>query len=859
VAEAVGFALECVGNLSDGAEVVAKFAEAENAAMDFFAALGGMVNSRLAMMPWDREYARSGGEERANVRKDDARPPWEKSGCVVVEDLNVLTELKMNCDNKRGDAAVAAAKYTLAMSAWVLGLGKFGEGIVGKGAAEGAEKGWKTIKEVYDGYQMITGEDRVGVLLKDLEKWWHDSTAYYANNNDILHHFIGITTGYQAESELKIQYLMRCKVLYILKRLINECGSPVKQVKSVFTENNFIRTGAEWVGAQGNFDEYVQRYRIKEYIRDYCMSERFWVRKDHACLDWVHLFLKELDEKHRNAILRTEDPGDEKNWFEVNFKRYWPIHFVITDDVIAFCRKFSTDWTGIAQDDVEDVFLQRGEARWEAIPGSPLTSLVVSRWVDFGNWEVVDSETPVRAVMVFRQSKGKNLNGIPVRFTVERTDGLNVPGPSYNAVSAPISEEDGKSLGIAGGRTAAVCDFTYSYRWKKSETQCEEAKVYHGLKPMLGSISWEDLGPTLGYKAYKRVSDAMGDAVRVPLGFPLMSMGVRYSLGDGIVKGWAVKRSRKKFYYPSTEILLACERRTGPMDAVFNERNRAKFRDTEFLQRQCAEAPPPETKKPVIEKVLLLVKKKGQDWAEVDPDAGFSTLDQVKILFIVEEWSDAPIVVQLLRVDGLNIDGPFYTTNRVVRLDNKFGGAMASKLKMKYGYVIEPTYYKLVWDNDEETGYFVDPSDGEFRSITDGGSTEGHVWCGIKPVCRQPGGELSHQTTEQHWTGYQFSFNYGLGTNRPGEANISWGESLLRLRPFGGSVPLAVDESWTAPVAYGLSAKQEETIGITRCRLSTMPAVVLIASKSGAAQSAFLKFLDSNSGMIDIAAHSRSA
>ena len=200
-----------------------------------------------------------------------------------------------------------------------------------------------------------------------------------------------------------------------------------------------------------------------------------------------------------------------------------------------FCERFSNDWSPLKSKDVERCYLQRGEAKWSPIPGTGDRALEITRWVDLQDGEMIDSG-PRQGGVDFH-GDGKDLQRVPVRFQVERTDGFNVPGPAYNTVARPCSKEDGEAIGVEKGRYVAILDFTYSYRKKQAKNFPEEtAKIYHGIKPMVESIAWADVVKTTELAKFS------ADWVYHKIRPQEMTMAVRYAVGDGNVAGYAGKR-----------------------------------------------------------------------------------------------------------------------------------------------------------------------------------------------------------------------------------------------------------------------------------------------------------------------------
>ena len=752
VGEIAGSIVDLLGNTVEAYEVMDAFVKADSARMDFMRNLTRMVDRRTQEMGWEIGYAKAGSAERKKMRDRGDAPPWERHGFFVRGDLTALEALKMKTDHAAGEAHLAAAKFTLKMSASAYGISGLGA-IVG----EKAEKAYEAVKKIASFVDSNLGSKDIDRWVKELETIWHDEMAYASNNNEILHRFIGMHPPYTERQTIAIQFLMRAKVLYGLKRLIAMCGPAVDKDRydSVIAMKAYMKDKNDWLIRAGNFHRNVDVLGIKEYIRDFCLADRFWVRKSHAHHDWIHHFVQvdHGDAEYRDEVLRMKDPGDDKEWFEVDFQRYWPIHFMDIENVHKFCERFSNDWSPLKSKDVERCYLQRGEAKWSPIPGTGDRALEITRWVDLQDGEMIDSETPVRAVLIFTGT-AKISKGVPVRFQVERTDGFNVPGPAYNTVARPCSKEDGEAIGVEKGRYVAILDFTYSYRKKQAKNFPEEtAKIYHGIKPMVESIAWADVVKTTELAKFS------ADWVYHKIRPQEMTMAVRYAVGDGNVAGYAEKKG--KVFSTTTEIRMvpdAIASHNVAEKEMFHERNDTKFGDRDFLERMCAEAPPPKMKLPEIEKAIVQYLR-GETWRNLAKDTVIRYTDALRVIVFVDDILDGvPLTVRFERTDQ-GVDGPFYTSTVIEPL-RKYG------FTGKLGYVICPYYHYATWNEDLKVGKLSFHNDG-------------NPIFAVKPVCKVNNSSEwinnSGSRYPTYWKGYTFKVQFNLGTNNPNPGILGWG------------------------------------------------------------------------------------
>jgi hypothetical protein len=748
--ELVGTVFSLIGNIIETYEMLAAFQASWSAWEHMGEELGRIARRINRVAAKDQPWALHGHGQ----------------GWFTYGDLVILENLKMAADNAAAEAQEAGWAWCFKMSAELLGFCKFGElfgetlkeikdagGTAGKmvKAGEKAKKYYGVARTFAEYADKLTHANVIDIYTTQIKEKWHDLNAWVANEVALMHHAIGMSAPYWDAQNIALQFYLRAKVLYGLKRLIDMCG-PLGNTERRLSKYNFIE---HWLTPGKTFEQAVDELRVQDYIRDLCLSERFWVRKDHLTVDWLHHWLQEKDQEHKNQVLTTTEPATNRgDWFTVEFQRYWPIHFM-EHDVKKFAERFSTDWSSVDDDDVETCFLQRGRAKWEPVPGSTTGAkmLKITEWVNLNDRDVIDSETPVRAVLVFK--KGAKVRvGCPVTFQVERTDLLNVPGPVYQTVVRPLVTpgaiegsgiEEDKSLEKYKDQLGAIVSFSYSYVWKKGKKE-EPAKIYHGLKPLIETPRWEDAAASLGFKYYYQWARNIQEWIKPQA----MDMAVKYTVGDGHATGYAVIKGR--FWDSATEVTVQPDLITGPPDPEFTERNRAKFTDLEFLRRQVPESSPPKPVYPKPERVVLqYTDDDGATWKEVNGRDGITVRNPVRIVFVFKEKVETiPVVARIERTDGSNVRGPYYTANVANRLD-KLGPQFAGK----WGVVITPEYYMFEWR----------VSGGSMKvEVLNGGE----MWRGIKPVTAAE--TYWQDLTADAWKDYTFTVYYGVGTNDPNQA-----------------------------------------------------------------------------------------
>jgi hypothetical protein len=712
--------------------------------------------------------------------------PWQAHGGGWFNrgDLMVLENLKMVADNAAADAQDAGWSWFMKVLPQALGFCEFGELFKDSKAFQKGQKIYSIAKIAGTKVDQLMHSNVIDIYEKQIATKWHDLNAWIANDNALMIHAAGMDQRHWSQQRIGLQFFVRAKVIYGLKRLIDLCG-PLGGTAGRTSKYNFIES---WTTPRKTFDEAVDTLNVEGYIRDLCLSDGFWVRKDHFLVDWLHHWHQEVDSRkpsksadHRNEIIRTTEPENQDAWFKAEFQRYWPIHHMDIETVRAFAARFSTNCSAVDDSDVETCFLEYGFATWHEAPGDlkgQTKYLKISHWSLLRDGSRIDSETPVRAVLVFKKNSRASL-GVPVTFQIERTDWLNVPGPVYRTVVRPLEtsaavtegkiEKDSSLTHKYKDHLGAIVSFSYSYIWKKDrESEDEPAKVYYGLKPMIESTEWRETLKEFGFKKLW----ALARNAKQWIHPSTMDFAVKYCVGDGEAEGYA--KTDGGFWNGTTEVTVQPELISGPPDPEFNARNRAKFADLEFLQRQLPNAPPPKPVYPNIEKVVLQYFREGS-WKPVT-GSGIDAEDPVRIVFVFKEKAlRVPVIAQIKRTDTtVNFLGPHYSANVVSQLDH-----LGNEFKGKWGIVITPEYYLMQWIKSES-------EEMEVRVLNDG-----KMFRGIKPITNERVCSIGSQATAELWQGFKFSIYYGVGTDDPHEANevVSIPGSLLN------DVPLAVGDS----------------------------------------------------------------
>ena len=620
--EMIGVAFELVDCILETAEMIAAFNE--------------------AWVAWARM-----GQELGKVSRDIREfgsqwegidTPWKHHGHGFFSrgDLALLENLKMTADNSASSAQDAGWKWFLKMAPQALGFCECGELFKEVKSLEKAQTAYGAAKKFATTVDKLTHANVVDIYETQIANKWHDLNASTANDSALMYHGIGMSTQYGNQQAIALQFYVRAKVLYGLKRLIDLCGPLGKEGdrQRRVSKYNFIQS---WTTPGKTFEQAVAELRVNEYITELCLARSFWVRKDHLLADWLHHWMQEKDPTHKDQILRTKEPTeDQDRWFKVDFQRYWPIHYRDIPTVEKFAAQFSTDFSSVDDSDVQTCFLQKGTSSWAVVPGTSDGSkmLRIAKWELLLDKDVIDSETPVRAILVFKKDAPVRA-GLPVTFQLERTDLLNVPGPVYQTIARPLATpgavetghlEKDPELGKYKDQMGAIVSFSYSYAWKRNGNELP-AKIYYGLKPMIEDPSWKDAISTLGFKyVYQWARNA--HEWLVPCN---MTFAVKYNAGDGHVDGYA--HTRNGFWNSTVEVTVQPDHISGPQDPEFNQRNHAKFTDLDFLRRQLPESPPPKPKYPGLENVLVQYLD-GEKWLPVNGDQGVAFRTPVRIIFV---------------------------------------------------------------------------------------------------------------------------------------------------------------------------------------------------------------------------------
>ncbi|HKE23594.1 MAG TPA: hypothetical protein VKB88_14605 [Bryobacteraceae bacterium] len=791
--EAVGQGLEMLDNLIETYEMVAAFDRSWGA--------------------WAKMQAMLTKVSVTLNKGSDPHQPWNVhgNGCFMRGDLAMLENLKMAADNSAADAQAAGWAWFMKMAPQVIGGLGVGEAFADFKAGKKTISAYKGGSWIWKKADNLTHADIMHSYQKQVATRFHDLNAWIANENALMHHAIGMSVQFYEVQAIALQFYVRAKVLYGLKRLIELCG-PVRSQTRRVSKYNFIQN---WSAMNTTFDQMVDQFGIKQYIDELCLAPAFWIRRDHLLADWLHHWMQEQSSGHRDQVIRTSEPPDPEHWFRVEFQRYWPIHYSDIADAHKFAQKFSTNWTSVDDNDVDCCFLERGNCTWKTVGGGTLPT--IWSWDLLRDEDVIDSETPVRAVLVFKKD-APVCAGIPVTFQLERTDWLNVPGPVYQTVVRPLDPTAGpdtekdKTLLHYKDRYGAVVNFSYSYEWKKKGGETVPARVYYGLKPMLETPEWKEmLSPT----GFAKLIWALNRAERQRLFVSSMDMAVKYSVCDGQVQGYA--KAGNTFWDSTTEVTVQARHKWAPPDPEFDERNLAKFTDVEFLRRLCPTAAPPPAPKPRVERVDVEFCVKDDEWKPVTAD-GISVEQPIRVIFVLKKQEPSfPVVVNIKRSDGIvsrNVRGPFYSRNVVQKLDN-----LGPRYKGKWGVVVTPWYYLMAWEIIRYGTASVELLNG------------GKIYRGVKPitgddVCCWSGKPATADT----WANYKFSVYYGVGSNDPADATevADVAGSLLN------DVPLTVTDSITGgfPLLgeglYGISARQEGNYDGKTISICTLPLLAMV-------------------------------
>ncbi len=371
-------------------------------------------------------------------------------------ELKQMEILKQASDQAGGDALMAGVEFTWAVSSlligfafpggWLASLGKNAEN-VGK-AVEVVKTGLETLDESeVDQYWSST--------MREIKEFMHFTFCKVSNWHELKHRLIGRDVAHEWYHTRYADFLLRSKVLYGLLELIDECGSPEEP------EDNFEKNVTAKVKDGG--------YDIKGYI-DNLILRPFWVKNEYLLENWVTYYHLEEDQENRDQVISLKKPDDLSNWWEVNFHRYFPIHHSEHDDIVELAKWLSVDYGGVDEDQIEAVFWQFATAGFYRTKKHGVDITDVSDWSDFGNDDEIDTETPVRVVVIFKD----NIRlGVPVSFQVVRTDYGDVKGPGYSTTTRKIRKDDYIPRKYRKFNICAIAELNYA----------RKGKVYHGIRP----------------------------------------------------------------------------------------------------------------------------------------------------------------------------------------------------------------------------------------------------------------------------------------------------------------------------------------------------------------------------------------
>jgi hypothetical protein len=590
-------------------------------------------------------------------------------------DLSMLEGLCQEADNRAGEAQVEGAGFTSTAVAAGMGL-FFPEGflecVLGKSFAKAVDVLGlvKTGLVAFDGFLF---QNEITNRCRDITEWWHDTGAAAHNNSWIFYLLVGRSTSNWNQAEYGLALLYRAKVLYGLMDLINQCG-PALELQ---------------------FENNVKELRIQEYIDKFVLGPGFWVRNDHLNFDWVQHFHLEKEKEIRDQVVRFEAPQEDGSkrggwnrwgplgWTKVDFQQWFPIHFMDHRDAAAFAKDFSTKFRGISRSDVATTFWQTADSvettQAEGAEGETQVNLNVTSWRTLKENDVVDSEMPVRAVLVLKSAFSVG-TGAPATFQPVRVDWLNVDGPVYPAVIRrlgrkdllPPSVTDAKTGRLVEGldrRLGAIVVFDYYYTWKNKAP----SKLFWGLKPLTGTC--HDTWPQK------------------------MSMSAKWTIGHNEAHDWLA--NGQEIYLVPFNSPRSGGNHVGLYEKDFDVRNWDKFRDRDFLKRSTrSEDFTADVDKSAV--TVTIQAKNSDGWCSLyDSSSTVISYGQpVRVVLCVTKkphyGTGIPAAVRLLRTDQslfFNVMGPIYRSEKMYDLDPVgFPG--------KWGTVIDIDWFLLLHGDD---------------------------------------------------------------------------------------------------------------------------------------------------------------
>jgi len=172
-------------------------------------------------------------------RAREPEKPWNAhvNGCFLRGDLAMLENLKMVADNSAADAQDAGWAWFMKIAPQVLGGLGLGE------AFKEYTTGTRMMSAYKDGSwkKADMSHSRVMECYKEqVATWFHDLNAWIANDNALFQHAVGMSSQYYKFQAIALQFYVRAKVLYGLKRLVDLCGTVTSQIRRV-SKYNFIQ------------------------------------------------------------------------------------------------------------------------------------------------------------------------------------------------------------------------------------------------------------------------------------------------------------------------------------------------------------------------------------------------------------------------------------------------------------------------------------------------------------------------------------------------------------------------------------------------------------------------------------------
>ncbi|MFT5117648.1 MAG: outer membrane protein OmpA-like peptidoglycan-associated protein [Kiritimatiellia bacterium] len=125
-----------------------------------------------------------------------------------------------------------------------------------------------------------------------------------------------------------------------------------------------------------------------------------------------------------------------------NFQSYFPVHAFGSDDIKSFGETFNPIFSNYGRAQLYKTaiyYLDQNTNKWVLYKDKITTKIYGGGRRRVSHYPEISPFTPVRILVVFNDE----MVGIaPLSFRLSRTDGIDIPGPTYKALAAPLGKEE---------------------------------------------------------------------------------------------------------------------------------------------------------------------------------------------------------------------------------------------------------------------------------------------------------------------------------------------------------------------------------------------------------------------------------